>query len=134
MLYVDAASHKPHPQRHKQTEKMSVQERGKKPLIQEVVWRDSGLPDFKDHQLPSVLKEKHIDPNSQADILELLMKYLKMGKGEALFCVDPDCCKGPSSHTRALWVIPMGGTGCYYHQADVLGDIRTHYAPLVLKL
>ena len=114
MLYVDTASHKPHPQRHKQTEKMSVQERGKKPLTQEVVWRDSGLPDFKDHQLPSVLKEKHIDPNSQADILELLMKYLKMGKGEALFCVDPDCCKFThessvgDSHGRDRMLLPPG--------------------------
>lgn len=48
------------------------------------------------------MKEQHIDPDSQADVQELLVNYLKMGKGEAVFCVDPDCFRGPSSHKSAV--------------------------------
>lgn len=65
--------------------------------------RDSGVPDFKDHQVPSILEEQqHIDLDSQADLWELLMRYLKVGKGEAVFCVDPDCFRGPSSHKSSV--------------------------------
>lgn len=40
---------------------------------------------------------------------ELLMNYLK---GERLSSVWILTVSGGQVHTRTLWVVPMGGTGC----------------------
>lgn len=52
--------------------------------------------------MPSIIQEQPIDPDFKSDMWEALRKYLKMGKREAVFCVDPDCFRGPTSHKSSM--------------------------------